>query len=452
MPILGEGGPSVRMTAARGRQSLRRIALSVAVLAVLAALAVTASLTAAAGDSPISGASVWNDRGIDRYRDGDYRTAITCFETAAKLSRDKETIRFNLASAHARLALQIARRPMTGAEYRDAVGEAEAAIGLFDGHAFFYSVLGFVHQEMGNHEEAYRAFARASELDPADSGARVLLGDAAYERDEIEEALEAWRTAVRIDPELGEVQERIEKADRERELEEDFRVLESPRFRIRYDRAFPDAGRLVEETRATLEDARLEVAAVLPRRNVGPISVVVYPPEEFRLLTDGCDWTGGLFDGKIRIPFPESGRADERFRALVRHEYVHALLYEWTEGRCPAWLNEGLAQALAGEWDAERNRRVPARSVFFRLSELEDSFLRLPADRVEAAYAEAYLVARYLLDEYTTRHLHALLERIGSGEETEKALRAVLHVTPDELLEEAVSAAGGKLAWEPDRP
>jgi hypothetical protein len=57
--------------------------------------------------------------------------------------------------------------------------------------------------------------------------------------------------------------------------------------------------------------------------------------------------------------------------------------------------------------------------------ELEDSFLRLPADRVEIAYAESYLVARYLLAEYTTRHLHALLERIGSGRRW-KALRAVL--------------------------
>jgi len=420
-----------------------------------------AALVAAAGGpadgragNAISGAAVWNDRGIESFRSGDYRTAITCFETALRLQPEDPTLRFNLSSSHARIGLELARTPMTRVTYLQAVAEAEKAIELLDGHPFFYSVLGFIHQEMGDHDEAYRAFGRAAELDPSDGGARVLLGNAAYERDDLEEALEAWRSALEVDPELGEVRGRIEKADRERELEEGYRQLEGVHFRIRYDREYPDAEALVREMRRALDDARRETGAVLPRRGLGPVSVVVYSPDEFRRLTAGCDWTGGLFDGKIRVPFPESGRADGAFRALVTHEYVHALLYEWTSGRCPAWLNEGLAQALAGEWDSSREetaRGLASRAAYPPLSELEDSFLQLPEERVEAAYLVSYLVAAHLLEECSTPQLQALLRRIGSGATTEEALRAVLRTSSADLLEEALESRGRRVARAPGR-
>ncbi|MFH1679814.1 MAG: tetratricopeptide repeat protein [Candidatus Eisenbacteria bacterium] len=403
---------------------------------------------------PISDAAVWNQRGIRHFKDEDHRTAITCFETASRLCPEDTTIRFNLASAHARLAIKLARGRMTRAVYLQAVAEAERAIALVKDHAFFHSVLGFVHQEMRNHQEAHRAFERAAELDPDDSAARVLLGNAAYELDDLNGAIEEWRSALGLDPGSADVAGRIEKADRERALEDGFRSIENARFRVRYDPLFPDGERLAHRMLAILEDARGDVLARLPRRTLGQVSVVVYPPDEFRRLMEGCDWTGGLYDGKIRVPFPRFGETEERFRALATHEYVHAVLYDWTAGCCPAWLNEGLAQVLAGEWTRAREetaRRMARDSSFLPLADLEESFLRLDDSLVEKAYVESYLVARHIIESYTDRHLHALLDAVARGLPAEDAVRSVLHTTGEDLLRETFSGLKTGIAWRAGR-
>lgn len=413
------------------------------------ALALAASPNAPGAASAISDAAVWNDRGIRHFQAEDYRSACTCFETASRLRPDEETIRFNLASAHARLALQIARGRMTRPLYAEAVAEAERAVALVPHHAFFHNVLGFVHQEMRNHEDAFRAFARAAELDPRDGGSRVLLGNAAYELDDLDGAIEEWRRALGLNPEGGEVLDRIEKADRERKLEKSFRTIANERFRIRYDPSFPEAERLAQGMLEILEDARRHVSAELSRRTNGSVTVVVYPPEEFRALTEDHDWTGGLYDGKIRVPFPAFEEREERFRALAIHEYVHAVLYDWTDGRCPAWLNEGLAQVLAGEWDrarAEAARRMARDSSFVPLRDLEESFLRIDRSLVEQAYLESYVVAHWIIDTYGITRLHALLNAFARGVSTEEALRTILRATGEEILREAFEEATAGLA------
>jgi tetratricopeptide (TPR) repeat protein len=417
---------------------------------VLLAAALVALLPAGApAGSRISDAEAWNDRGVARFRARDYRAALTCFETASRLRPGEETIRFNLASALARLAVQAAGAPMSRGAYASAVSEAERAIALEPEHAFFHSVLGFVHQQMGRHEEAYRAYRQAAELDPDDTGARVLLGNAAYELDSLGSAIEKWNTALDMDPDLADVRERIRKADREKGIEEDFEVLERDAFRVRYDPREPDAERLVRGMIDALADVRRDIEGVLPRRSLGPVSVVVYRREAFRELSEGRSWTEGLYDGKIRFPFPAKDDGAVDFRMLAAHEYTHAVVYEWAGGRCPAWLNEGLAQALAGEWNRamEETARAMAREAsFVPLAELEESFLGLPDSVVDRAYVEACLVGRHLLDRYGEQRLRALLRQIGGGTPVGNALRGLLGVGREELLEEAIDGSGLRLA------
>jgi len=390
----------------------------------------------------ISDETVWNERGIGHFRSGDYRDAITCFGVAHRLRPEEETIRFNLASAHSRLAIRIAESTMTNAVYAEAVSEAENAITLEPEHCYFYSVLGYVHQEMRHFEEAYRAFSCAAALDPGDGGTRALLGNAAYELDNLDGAIDHWRNALDLDPALDKISERVNKADKERRFEENFRTEENEHFRIRYDPDVPGGARLARRMLRILEDARSTVHDILPSRAATPVSVVVYHRDEFRRLMAGHGWTGGLYDGKIRVPFPGPDDPDERFRMLATHEYVHAVIYEWTGDRCPAWLNEGLAQSIAGEWNDAREseaRRMARESCFIPLAELERSFLEIPEERINAAYIESYLVVSHIMKTWTVRHLHRLLDKIAGGTPTGDALREVLHLTRRELLEESVA-------------
>lgn len=409
--------------------------------AVLVGILLLLLAPGAGAPSPsISGTTVWNDRGIDHYRAGEYRDAITCFETAIRLLPEDETLRFNLASAHARLAVEIARTEVSAPSHAGALAHAREAVGLVEDHAYFHSVLGFVHQEKREYREAYAAFARAAELDPEDGGARVLMGNAAYELDDLEEAIRHWNQALRIDPDLDHVNERLDKADREIRIEEKFRVIENAHFRLRYDPDHRNASRIARDLLDLFDDARKEVLGTLLNRGAEKTSVVVYGPEDFRAIMGGREWTGGLYDGKIRVPFPREGDGDERFRTLATHEYVHAVIYEWTSDKCPAWLNEGLAQLLAGEWTGDREaeaRRIAREEGLLPLASLERSFLDLDGGAVDAAYVESYVVVRHLLHSYTARHLHRLLDRIASGEPARESLQSVLRVSGEELLQSA---------------
>ena len=75
------------------------------------------------------------------------------------------------------------------------------------------------------------------------------------------------------------------------------------------------------------------------------IVAIAQSPEAYRKTTDAAEWSGGQFDGRIRVPVgPGQGSiADATIRRTLAHEITHACLT--LTGRWPAWLQEGLAAA-----------------------------------------------------------------------------------------------------------
>ena len=62
------------------------------------------------GEPSISGASVWNERGIEHYRGGDFREAVKCFDTAQS---NPITVRIRLKIPHMGLKIIEKRNPTT---------------------------------------------------------------------------------------------------------------------------------------------------------------------------------------------------------------------------------------------------------------------------------------------------------------------------------------------------
>jgi len=96
--------------------------------------------------------------------------------------------------------------------------------------------------------------------------------------------------------------------------------------------------------------------------------VVFYSDADFRDATGlPAALVGGgfyhLLDGKIRIALKGLSPGDPWLRAVLYHEYTHALIYAITRGNNPPrWVHEGLAVQMerqrAPEFKQEAIRRT----------------------------------------------------------------------------------------------
>jgi len=169
---------------------------------------------------------------------------------------------------------------------------------------------------------------------------------------------------------------------------------------------------------------------------------VLYASEDFHDVTQTPGWTAGVYDGRIKLPVGGLAETDrDVLERTLRHEYGHVLVHQLARGRCPVWLNEGVAIWSEEDRDGDRADWALhgiAGKRLFRLADLAGPFTRLPADRVPVAYAQSYLAVRALVDRHGAQRLRALLEQIGNGASFERAYRDTLYGDPaafeDDLL------------------
>ena len=77
------------------------------------------------------------------------------------------------------------------------------------------------------------------------------------------------------------------------------------------------------------------------------IVTIIQSREAYKKATDAAEWSGGQYDGRIRVPVMNGQQMDARQEQVLAHETTHAclaMLGEW-----PSWLQEGMAQRLSGE-------------------------------------------------------------------------------------------------------
>jgi len=119
------------------------------------------------------------------------------------------------------------------------------------------------------------------------------------------------------------------------------------------------------------------------------VIAIVQTKEAYRKSTDGAEWNGGQFDGKIRVPIFDPRILDATLLRSLAHETTHACLTML--GHWPAWLQEGVAQKLSGDTlsaaqmrnlaDQARQGKLP------RLSNLKQDWSRMDAQHAAEAYA-----------------------------------------------------------------
>lgn len=138
-------------------------------------------------------------------------------------------------------------------------------------------------------------------------------------------------------------------------------------------------------------------------------------------------WAGGAYDGHIHLNYcadeePELGV----LYTLLRHEWTHLLVDILTQGKCPLWLNEGLAQTIARPLlSFERHTLHQAKKTdsLPTLTELEKPPAELTKSLRKIWYLCSAAAVSDLVDKGGFSAIQKLLSLISSGIPIESALQ-----------------------------
>jgi tetratricopeptide (TPR) repeat protein len=285
--------------------------------------------------------------------------------------------------------------------------------------------------------EALRHMLVAYSNEPESPDVLTLLGDAYYFTQGAERAVRYWKQAdaIRPDPKL---QDRIRRAEQEAEVERGLDQAESYHFLLSWEgSAMPSAfGTQVLES---LETAYRELEVALDYSPRDQITVILYSSQQFGDITRSPGWAGAANDGKIRVPVQGLTSLTRDLAQVLKHEMVHSFIHQLTEGHCPTWLNEGVAQLLAGSSLDEFGTYVRdryANSGQIPLSLLEGSFRRFNSAQALLAYGQSLAAAEMIRDQYGDYQLPTMLKALRSGQSISDAIRSVLRMSYGEFEDE----------------
>jgi len=156
-------------------------------------------------------------------------------------------------------------------------------------------------------------------------------------------------------------------------------------------------------------------------------------PVSIRIVAEGsmpADWAEAVFDGQIRMPLAAATSSDRR-DPILRHELAHAFLVDFSGGRIPLWMNEGLAQWLAGD----RPTALPDAHSAAWLDQIASrrSLMDLGADDAGLAYSWSLAVASELMALHGSTTLLRYLDLLAGGTAEPDAFRMVFGRTYQDL-------------------
>ena len=218
-------------------------------------------------------------------------------------------------------------------------------------------------------------------------------------------ALYLLETANNSLPYNADIAQRLAQLKRENQTEQNFEQDRSGYFEIRFEGA--ENRGVSGQVLMLLEEIRDRVGSELGHRIRGNTSVILYSDQQFRDITHLASWAGAAFDGRIRIPVANYQNDRQMLKNVLTHEFTHAAIYDLTGGRCPAWLNEGLAMLLE---DIK-----PKEQIYIPLKDLQKPFTGLESDQALLAYKASLSATYYLTSQYDWAFVRLLFSKMQQG-------------------------------------
>lgn len=215
----------------------------------------------------------------------------------------------------------------------------------------------------------------------------ALAGIAAWRADDSRRALDYWQQSLDLQPNPN-LETLMRRVQRETKNDQSNEKLYGTRVVLRYEAAAVS----IDTARSmvgVLDEEYSRIAGKLGCQAEERIVAIAQSPSAYRKTTDAAEWSGGQYDGRIRVPVFDGQHLDASMRRTLAHETTHACLTML--GRWPAWLQEGLAQDMSGD------RLTPAMQKKLdewahagklpKLENLHQDWSRLDTEHAIAAYA-----------------------------------------------------------------
>lgn len=289
------------------------------------------------------------------------------------------------------------------------------------------------HLRRSEYSKALEYLTRAKQWAPESADVAKLAGWANYGMNRIPEAVAEWKRAQKLHPE-PDVAQALEKAERDAQTEQNFREGQTSHFVLKYSGAAEP--QLAGEILRILEIHFDQISAMLNYSPPEPIGVILYTGQQFQDMTQAPSWVGAINDGRLRVPVQGLTSVTDQLSRVLRHELTHSFLQQKTRGRCPTWLQEGIAQWMEGRRSGasasalisayENNSAIP-------LSSLEISWMQLSGTGASFAYAWSLATVEMILANGNMSELVQLVDAVTTTGATEAAVRQVLHESYAEL-------------------
>jgi hypothetical protein len=227
-----------------------------------------------------------------------------------------------------------------------------------------------------------------------------MAGVAAWRADDAKQALEYWREALDLapNPSLEKLYKQVAK---EQSNDLSSSRLYGLKVALRYD-----AGAVpIDTARAmvsVVDSTYARVSSQLGCTADEKIVTIVQSRDAYRKATDAAEWSGGQFDGRIRVPVMSGQQMNAEAEQVLAHETTHACLAML--GQWPSWLHEGMAQKLSGATlppqarariaEMARDGKLP------RLEQLIQGWSQLDAAHASLAYALALAAVDALYENF----------------------------------------------------
>jgi len=352
-----------------------------------------------------------NNEAVALSAEGDFAGAAARLRAAVAQQPEQPMLRQNLKAVLHNWAIT----ELNAGHPAAALDLANEALGLGeDPHLLL--VVGVAHSRNAEWGPAQAALERALAVGATDPYALVTLGQVYRQQGNRAGAVEMFQRARERGGAGSQLDETLRRLERELDAEWDYAELPSPHFVISF--AYGENYEAARAVLSSLENAYVSVGYKLDFHPSNRVSAVLYDSEDFHDVTQTPSWMGAVYDGRIKLPVHDLDQRHPRFDATVRHEYAHALVNQLSMGRCPVWLNEGIAIWAEEDTEGERTKwaeaTIAAQPLFY-LQQLNGPFTGLSEKRVPVAYAQSYLAVRALLDEFGARRLRELLTTLAAG-------------------------------------